>query len=139
MRVCLPFPGVAELNEVEAMRNIRVWALMFVFLLSGVLPAIGQASGNRPLDPAYLSDMPSVERVKQEIKGADATDTLARQVSVFNYLSQYIQRIKYNRTVRGPYTPDEARIMAAYDLAAYQIAQDYGKAHTAAEADSFQR
>lgn len=120
------------------MRNIRGWSLILVFL-AGVLPAIGQAAGSRPLDPSYLVDMPSVERVKAEIKGTDATDTLARQVSVLNYLSQYIQRIKYNRTVRGPYTPDEARIMGAYDLAAYQIAQDYGKAHTAAEADSFQR
>ena len=36
---------------------------------------------------SYTSDMPSVERVKAEIKGSDPTDTLARQVAVFTYLS----------------------------------------------------
>jgi hypothetical protein len=87
----------------------------------------------------YTDDMPSVERVKAEIVGSDPTDTLARQISVFSYLSQYIQRIKYNRTVRGPYTPEEARVMGAYDLAAYQMEQDYAKSHTPDEATAFQR
>ena len=31
----------------------------------------------------YTNDLPSVERVKAEIKGSDPTDTLARQVAVF--------------------------------------------------------
>jgi hypothetical protein len=91
------------------------------------------------LNPPYLKDIPSVDRVKAEIKGSDPTDTLARQVAVFTYLSEYIKRIKYNRTVRGPYTPDEARVMGAYDLAAYQISQDYANSHTPAEATSFER
>jgi hypothetical protein len=88
---------------------------------------------------SYTSDMPSVERVKAEIKGSDPTDTLARQVAVFVYLSQYVQRIKYNRTVRGPYTPDEQRLMGAYDLAAYEISQAYAKSHTPDEAKAFER
>jgi hypothetical protein len=87
----------------------------------------------------YTDDMPSVDRVKAEIKGSDPTDTLARQVAVFTYLSEYIKRIKYNRTVRGPYTPGEARAMGAYDLASYQISQDYAKAHTPDEAKAFER
>jgi hypothetical protein len=86
----------------------------------------------------YTDDMPSVERVKAEIEGSDPTDTLARQTAVFTYLSTYIQRIKYNRTVRGPYTPDEARLKGAYELAAYQISQDYAKSHTPDEAKSFE-
>ena len=88
---------------------------------------------------SYTSDMPSVERVKAEIRGSDPTDTLARQVAVFVYLSQYIQRIKYNRSYSGPFTPDEQRLMGAYDLAAYQISQDYAKSHTADEAKAFER
>jgi len=87
----------------------------------------------------YTADMPSVERVKAEIQGKDPTDTLARQVAVFTYLSAYIQRIKYNRTVRGPYTPDEQRVMASYDLSAYQISQSYAKSHTAEEVKAFER
>src|SRR6266481_5309601 len=89
--------------------------------------------------PDYTSDLPSVERVKAEIKGSDPTDTLARQVAVFTYLQAYVERIKYNRTVRGPYTPGEQRVRAAYSLAAYQMSQDYAKSHTPAEATAFER
>ena len=85
----------------------------------------------------YTADMPSVDRVKAEIQGSDPNDTLARQVAVFTYLSAYIQRIKYNRTVRGPYTPGEERTMGAYTIASYQILQDYKKSHTPAEAEAF--
>ena len=87
----------------------------------------------------YTNDLPSVERVKAEIKGSDPTDTLARQVAVFTYLQTYVERIKYNRTVDGPYTPGEKRVIAAYSLAAYQMSQDYAKSHTPAEATAFER
>ena len=87
----------------------------------------------------YTNDLPSVERVKAEIKGSDPTDTLARQVAVFTYLESYIDRIKYNRTVRGEYTPGEQKMMGAYRMAAYQMSQDYAKTHTAAEAQAFER
>jgi hypothetical protein len=87
----------------------------------------------------YTTDLPSVDRVKTEIKGSDPTDTLARQVAVFTYLQTYIDRIKYNRTVRGPYTPGETRARAAYSLAAYQMSQDYAKSHTPDEAKAFER
>jgi hypothetical protein len=88
---------------------------------------------------AYTADYPSVDRVKAEIKGSDPTDTLARQVGVFTYLSTQIQRIKANRDYRGPFTPDETRLMTAYNAAAYQITQDYNKSHTPAEAQAFDR
>jgi len=87
----------------------------------------------------YTNDLPSVERVKAEIKGSNPTDSLARQCAVFNYLVVYVDRIKYNRTVRGNYTPGETRVMAAYRLAAYQISQDYAKSHTADEVKAFER
>ena len=87
----------------------------------------------------YTTDLPSVDRVKAEIKGSDPTDTLARQVAVFTYLQTYIDRIKYNRTVRGDYTPGETRARAAYSLAAYQMSQDYAKSHTPDEAKAFER
>jgi hypothetical protein len=87
----------------------------------------------------YTADLPSVARVKAEIKGSDPTDTLARQAAIFTYLPVYIERIKYNRTVRGPYTPEEQRLIAEYQLAAYQISQDYAKAHTPDEAKAFER
>jgi hypothetical protein len=85
----------------------------------------------------YTVDMPSVDRIKAEIKGSDPTDTLARQTAVFTYIQQWIQRIKYNRTVRGPYTPDEQKLLADYALAAYQIPQDFAKTHTPDEVKAF--
>lgn len=115
------------------------WVHLRLLLLAALLCL---ASGNvlaQANNISYTSDMPSVERVKAEIKGSDTTDTLARQVAVFTYLSAYIQRIKYNRTVDGPYTPDEQRLMGAYQLAAYQISQEYAKSHTPDEAKAFER
>jgi hypothetical protein len=91
------------------------------------------------VSPDYTNDLPSVERVKAEIKGSDPTDSLARQVAVFTYLQAYIDRIKYNRSYSGPYTPGEQRARAAYSLAAYQMSQDYAKTHTPAEAAAFER
>ncbi len=48
-------------------------------------------------NPAYLADMPSIDRVKAQIQGKDPTDTAARQVAVFAYLQEYIKRIAYNK------------------------------------------
>ena len=87
----------------------------------------------------YTVDLPSVDRVKAEIKGSDPTDTLARQVAVFTYLYTYVDRIKLNRDYRGPYTSGETRVMTAYRTAAYQMSQDYAKTHTPAEAAAFER
>src|SRR5258708_18784892 len=64
--------------------------------------------------PDYTNDLPSVERVKAEIKGSDPTDTLAHQAPVFTYLHAYVQRIKDNRSYSGPFTPRQPRIIAAY-------------------------
>ena len=108
--------------------------LCVAVLVAACTSALAQAAGSD-----YTKDLPSVERVKAEIKGSDATDTLARQAAVFNYLVSYIDRIKYNRTVRGPYTPGEQQMMGAYRLAAYQISQDYAKSHTPAQAADFER
>ena len=95
------------------------------------------SAANRPMDPAYLADMPSVDRVKNEIKGSDPTDTLARQVAVFTSLGQFVNRIKSSRSIRAPYTPDEQNVMNAYRLASYQITQQYESSHTPEEAKAF--
>jgi len=105
-------------------RLLRCAAL---FVLTSTLAA-------QTTNPAYLADMPSVDRVKAQIQGTDATDTAARQVAVLTYLQQYINRIK---KPSAPFTPDEARVMGAYSTAAYQIQQAYNKSHTPAEAKAF--
>ena len=47
-------------------------------------------------NPSYLSQMPSVERVKAEIKGSDPVDTSARQIGAFQRLQDIIN------TLAGP-------------------------------------
>lgn len=87
----------------------------------------------------YTKDMPSVERVKTEIKGTDPADTVARQVAVFTYLQTYIQRIRDARKYNGPYTPGEQKLLGDYSLAGYQLSQDFAKTHSPAEVKAFQQ
>lgn len=94
--------------------------------------ALAQVAGSD-----YTKDLPSVERVKTQIKGTDEGDTMARQAAIFNYLMEYIQRIKENRSYSGPYTPGEMQARTAYSLAAYQIEQAYKKSHTPAQATAW--
>ncbi len=103
-------------------------------LLCGSILVLAQATNSD-----YTNDLPSVERVKAEIKGSDPTDTLARQVAVFTYLQTYIDRIKSNRSQRGTFTPGEQKMWNAYRNAAYEISQEYAKTHTPAEAQAFER
>lgn len=108
-------------------------------VLAGCLLCALPSTGAQAPNPNYTDDLPSVERVKAEIKGSDGTDSLARQVAIFNYLVAYIDRIKSNRSYSGPFTPGEQKMFDAYRLAAYQISQDYAKTHAPAEAAEFER
>ena len=111
----------------------RILILLAVLMCGGILVPAQTPSSD------YTSDLPSVERVKSEIKGSDPTDTLARQVAVFTYLQSYIDRIKSNRSARGTFTPGEQKMWNAYRNAAYEISQEYAKTHTPAEAQAFER
>ena len=87
----------------------------------------------------YTNDLPSVEKVKAQIKGPDPTDTLARQVAVFEYLQTYIQRIKLTRDYRGPYTAGETRLLTDYARAQYDLTQAFTRTHTPSELTAFNR
>lgn len=120
------------MGEVYRAQMIVLAALLC--LLCSSIPVLAQATSSD-----YTNDLPSVERVKAEIKGSDPTDTLARQVAVFTYLQTYIDRIKSNRSQRGSFTPGESKMWNAYRNAAYEISQEYAKTHTPAEAKAFER
>src|SRR5437764_77051 len=92
-----------------------------------------------PASGDYTAALPSVEKVKAQLKGTDATDTVARQVAVFTYLQTYISRIKDARNYGGPFTPGEQNLMRDYALAAYQLSQDFSKSHSPAEVKAFQQ
>ncbi len=102
-----------------------------------ILGTLTVSAAAQTTNPAYLADMPSIDRVKAQIQGKDPTDTAARQVAVFTYLQEYIKRIAYNKNPRADFTADEKRIYAAYWTAADQITKDYNKTHTPDEAKAF--
>lgn len=106
--------------------------LLAAWFCVSVSYSLAQAAGSD-----YTKDLPSVERVKAQLKGTDESDTLARQAAIFTYLVTYIDRIKSARSFRGPYTPGESTMRNAYSLAAYQIEQDYKKTHTPAEVSAW--
>ena len=99
--------------------------LLLPVLICGV--AFAQAP---PASADYTAALPSVEKVKAQLKGTDATDTVARQVAVFTYLQTYISRIKDARKYGGPFTPGEQKLMGDYSLAAYQFSQEFSKTHS---------
>jgi hypothetical protein len=96
-----------------------------------------QPANGKPFSPSYLNEMPSVDFVKSQIQGKDSTDTLARQVAVFNLLPTVITRFQLADRKRYDATPDEQKITGKYNLAAYELEQGYKKTHTAAEAQAF--
>jgi hypothetical protein len=96
--------------------------------------ALAQAAGSD-----YTKDLPSVERVQTQIKGTDETDTIARQVAIFEYLQAYIQRIRDARQYNGPYTPGELKLLTDYAKAQYDLTQSFTKTHTPDEVKVFQQ
>lgn len=80
-------------------------------------------------NPPYLREMPTVERVKAEIKGTDAIDTAARQAGAFWQLRDVIYKmaLSQHRNDRQV-TSDEKRLADAYYAAWYSVWQPVQKA-----------
>jgi superkiller protein 3 len=96
--------------------------LVVVLALFQTANPIAQTSrGNQATNPAYLSQFPSVERVKAEIKGTDAMDTAARQMGALWQLQEIIKELSGFRWTRNQLTPDENRLLGQY-AAGYQTA-----------------
>ncbi|HXE90751.1 MAG TPA: hypothetical protein VNK82_07295 [Terriglobales bacterium] len=83
------------------------------------LPALAQP----PTNPPYLAEFPSVERVKSELKGADAMDTAARQMGAFWQLQETIRQMAASQ--RRQLTADERRLIGQYGLAYQAAGQPY--------------
>jgi hypothetical protein len=108
-------------------------AALFAALLCGSCTgAFAQAAGTD-----YTNGLPSVQRVKSQIQGTDPTDTIARQVAVFEYLQVYIERIKLTRDYKGPYSPAEQKLRTEYAQAQYDLTQSFTKTHTPQEVSAF--
>lgn len=89
-----------------------------LLLVSAVLLCVPAAAQT----PAYLTEMPSVERVKREIQGSDAQDTALRQAGAFWQLQEIIRTLA---GLRDPdqLTADERKLKQAYYEAAFYVSQ----------------
>jgi len=114
--------------------SFTIAAILFVAVGLGVF---SPALAGQGVDPPYVAQMPSVDRVKSMIQGKDETESQARQIAVFSHLSQIVDRIRMHRGYSAPFTPGEQKIKGEYDVAAYQMMQNYNKTHTKQEADDF--
>jgi len=76
----------------------------------------------KPLNPAYLSEMPSVERVLEGMKTSDPHETALRQVWAFYELTEIIKTLSGSREFRG-LLPDEQKILGEYQVAQYNTGQ----------------
>jgi hypothetical protein len=101
--------------EVNKPRDQVMAQLKSCKLQPATAPKPGQA-----LNPAYLSEMPSVDRVMKAMKTSDPRETALRQMGAFYQLSEIISTLSGPREIRG-YMPDELRILTEYSKAQYEV------------------
>jgi len=80
------------------------------------------------MEPAYLAEMPSAERLIADTQGKNELDTKARQVAALTQARKAIEDLGFARAVTG-YLPDERRLIGEYWTAVYRL-QDEAKALT---------
>lgn len=91
-------------------------------ILLGSVLARGADVEAQATDPAYLSQFPPVERVKQAMAAGDPRETALRQLGALWQLQEIIKALSGRREFRG-FTPDEGKLIGAYSMAHYTIAQ----------------
>ena len=80
------------------------------------------ATAAAALDPPYLADWPTADRVLADHVGENDDDTLARQLAAFNVLRSSIEYMAGDRRWQG-LTADELRLRGEYGAAAERIRQ----------------
>jgi hypothetical protein len=111
-------------NSADSTRDARMrvaFALLATFALLAVFQA--RALFAQATNPAYISEMPSVDRVTKEMQASDPAETAARQMGAFWQLKQMVEDMAGPRFYKPGLTPDEARMRQAYYTAYWQISQ----------------
>src|ERR1700757_2140094 len=73
--------------------------------------------------PAYLAEMPSVERVIETMRTSDPDETAARQMAAFTHLKNMIEKLAGPRFPKNQLTPEENKLRQTYYTAYWQIAK----------------
>ncbi len=105
-----------------------VKAKQLIFITAAALLLLAEL-GAQALNPPYLREMPSVERVLSDYQSADAPETAARQMGALLQLKKMIEDAAGPRNFdrRTGLTPDETRIRQDYYTAYYRISQSKEK------------
>lgn len=127
--------GIDTRNEISKLvANIAVGTQMkFQLVVLASLAFTGllltTATHSQGLNPLYLREMPSEERILREVKGSDPIDTAARQYGAFEQLSQIIRDLALaaHRNDRQ-WTQDEQRLFVQYQNASLRAWQPVQKA-----------
>jgi hypothetical protein len=91
-----------------------------------------QAMNGKSFNPAYLSEMPSVDHVMQAMKASDPRETAVRQIWAFYELMEIIKTLSKDREFeRTGMLPDEEKILREYVVAQYNLSQATDKAFPA--------
>src|ERR1700744_1240677 len=86
-----------------------------------------QCTAGKTFNPTYLAEFPSVDRIIQGMKVAEASDSAKRVVGAFYQLSQIIQTLAQHRTPAG-LLPDEKKLLDQYAAAQTALIQNAAKA-----------
>ncbi len=79
-------------------------------------------ANGKSFNPAYLNEMPSVDRVKEAMTANDAHETAVRQIWAFYELTEIIKELAGPREFKG-LLPDEQRVLGEYQKAQYYVGQ----------------
>lgn len=79
-----------------------------------VTPRPALAAPSAPAHTPWLEEMPSVERVRAEIRGKDEQDTAARQAGAFYQLREMLGLLAGDRRFRNQLSEEERRLMRIY-------------------------
>ena len=104
-----------------------------VFVLAMIQASLAVAQPavvNHSLNPAYLSEMPSVDRVLREITAGDPQETAARQMGAFIQLGRMIADMSGGRR---DFTPDEQTLRRGYQAARAAIQSKLPDQHRKSE------
>ena len=133
--VCSLVKGVpnAPLGDEISMPKAQAAALGLICTTQGGSPssqtAARPSANGRILNPPYLGEMPSADRVLAAMKTNDPRETAVRQIWAFYELTEIIKALSGDREfARTGMLPDEQKTMGEYQVAQYKISQEADKA-----------
>lgn len=104
-----------------------------------VTAALALAGPAAALDPPYLAEMPSVQQLQAQLRGASALESSARQLCAYNQLMNMVHAVSVSQGRVNSGTPDEMRIAGGYVAAMQSLTQTMVQSATPQDRQSWAR